>query len=87
MHQDVGSNPAAARNENTDFGQTPAEKVPKNLAGSKWKTGDVSRTRPVRKKKKILLWTPRVSSDARIADYPGSDYSGMSNIVSIPVRI
>ena len=28
MHEDVGSNPAAARNENTDFGQTPAQKVP-----------------------------------------------------------
>ena len=28
MHKDVGSNPAAARNENTDFGQTPAQKVP-----------------------------------------------------------
>ena len=27
-HKDVGSNPAAARNENTDFGQTPAQKVP-----------------------------------------------------------
>ena len=28
MHQDVGSNPAAARNEKTDIGQTPAQKVP-----------------------------------------------------------
>ena len=27
-HQDVGSNPAAARNEKTDIGQTPAQKVP-----------------------------------------------------------
>ena len=27
-HQDVGSNPAAARNEKTDIGQTPAKKVP-----------------------------------------------------------
>ena len=26
--KDVGSNPAATRNENTDFGQTPAQKVP-----------------------------------------------------------
>ena len=26
--QDLGSNPAATRNENTDFGQTPAQKVP-----------------------------------------------------------
>ena len=25
---DVGSNPAAARNEKTDIGQTPAQKVP-----------------------------------------------------------
>ena len=28
MHQDVGSNPAAARNEKTHIGQTPAQKVP-----------------------------------------------------------
>ena len=28
MHQDMGSNPAAARNEKTDIGQTPAQKVP-----------------------------------------------------------
>ena len=27
-HQDVGSNPAAARNKKTDIGQTPAQKVP-----------------------------------------------------------
>ena len=27
-HQDVGLNPAAARNEKTDIGQTPAQKVP-----------------------------------------------------------
>ena len=27
-HQDVGSNSAAARNEKTDLGQTPAQKVP-----------------------------------------------------------
>ena len=27
-HQDVGSNPATARNEKTDIGQTPAQKVP-----------------------------------------------------------
>ena len=27
-HQDMGSNPAAARNEKTDIGQTPAQKVP-----------------------------------------------------------
>ena len=27
-HQDVGSNPAAARNEKTDIGQTTAQKVP-----------------------------------------------------------
>ena len=26
--KDVGSNPAVTRNENTDFGQTPAQKVP-----------------------------------------------------------
>ena len=26
--KDVGSNPAASRNENTDFGQTPAQNVP-----------------------------------------------------------
>ena len=26
--KDVGSNPAATRNENTDFGQTLAQKVP-----------------------------------------------------------
>ena len=25
---DVGSNPAATRKENTDFGQNPAQKVP-----------------------------------------------------------
>ena len=29
MHQDVGSNPAAARNEKTHIGQTPAQKVPR----------------------------------------------------------
>ena len=28
MHQDVVSNPAAARNENTHIGQTPVKKVP-----------------------------------------------------------
>ena len=28
MHQDMGSNPAAARNEKTHIGQTPAQKVP-----------------------------------------------------------
>ena len=27
-HQDVGSNPAVARNEKTHIGQTPAQKVP-----------------------------------------------------------
>ena len=27
-HQDVGSNPATARNEKTHNGQTPAQKVP-----------------------------------------------------------
>ena len=27
-HQDVGSNPATARNENTHNGETPAQKVP-----------------------------------------------------------
>ena len=27
-HQDGGSNPAAARSEKTDIGQTPAQKVP-----------------------------------------------------------
>ena len=27
-HQDVGSNPATARNERTHNGQTPAQKVP-----------------------------------------------------------
>ena len=28
MHQDEGSNPAAARNEKKDIGLTPAQKVP-----------------------------------------------------------
>ena len=28
MHQDMGSNPAAARQEKTHIGQTPAQKVP-----------------------------------------------------------
>ena len=27
-HQDVGSNPATARNKKTDIGQTPAQMVP-----------------------------------------------------------
>ena len=27
-HHDMGSNPADARNEKTDIGQTPAQKVP-----------------------------------------------------------
>ena len=39
--KNVGSNPAATRNEKMDFGQTPAQKVPNSLAGSQWKTGDV----------------------------------------------
>ena len=39
-HQDVGSNPATARNENQTWG-TPTEGGPRVWTGSQWKTGDV----------------------------------------------
>ena len=38
--QDVGSNPAAARNENWTLG-TPHRRCPNSPAGSQWKTDDV----------------------------------------------
>ena len=39
--QDVGSNPAATRNEKTDIGGPPTEGGPRVWTGSNWETGDV----------------------------------------------
>ena len=39
--KDVGSNPAATRNEKSDIGDPPTEGSPMVWTGSKWKTDDV----------------------------------------------
>ena len=39
--QEVGSNPAGARNENQTLGDPPTEGGPMVWTGSQWKTGDV----------------------------------------------
>ena len=39
--QDVGSNPATARNENQTLGTPCTEGGPRVWTGSQWKTGDV----------------------------------------------
>ena len=43
--QDVGSNPAVARNGKWTLGDPPTEGGPMVQAGSQWKTGDVKAQR------------------------------------------